>query len=914
MNKFEFCINFVRLRLGIIVDKSVFRASVFSDITVSKPESEPLLYLTIESNGQRLEVHPSSIGEVIKVEDEEIYFLMLLRRPTMKSIEASKDYWNQDILEFNNEDPYLALIIPHFLVIRLEFTEKPHDFHKYLEKMKIQLCLGFFTETTSKDYPIKLTRRFWMVPWEIKYSIFMLLTNRKMTIDDLTEDNLKLLSSIENSEFMLENLFFYNKNFSIEALQEVAYIEKNTNIIPEGHISIRKIMISPNCIIFMPHEIDLGNRAVRDKDPDYFLRVNFVDEYNDRSVWNRCPRVLNRFKKLLRGFSVLGRYFEFLGFSNSQMRNHSCWLLSPNIEFNGDTLRNSFGNFDKITSVCKYASRLGLCFSGTHGTINIPEDKVFQIDDIKHNGFTFSDGIGLISKDLFDKVLRSVYVKENQKVSALQIRICGCKGVLAVDPIIETGVYVRPSMNKFVSTHSRLELCTYAVGHPGYLNRQLILILNGLGVKTSVFQDLQNKMIDELRSTLASEEAARDFLNKTYPSYYKDIIYMLDHGVKLVHDAYLKGMINAYFLANFKLIKSKARIFAPESKLLMGVLDEYRVLEYGEVFIQITEDNSSYVVESEIAIGKNPCYHPGDIRVLRAVSKPQLMHLHNVVVFPQIGPRPHPNECSGSDLDGDLYFVTWNKELIPERQVDAMDYIAPDELMDQNPSMIEKVIDFFATFMASENIGRISNAHLIWADSKGIFSEEALKLAHLTSVAVDFPKTGRPAELPMKLKISRWPDFMEKANKQSYPSQGVIGVLWRDCVFEKIDMKISKVVNKNWLVQGYEEYLGFAKYMHNIYAGKMQKLVHQYDAQSEFFLITGQSGENSRRKMKYDDDVQIQNLVSCYKEEVFKIFCAKSHDMIERRKIASACYYLVYSKKKNVFLSFPWIFYEYLIS
>jgi hypothetical protein len=36
--------------------------------------------------------------------------------------------------------------------------------------------------------------------------------------------------------------------------------------------------------------------------------------------------------------------------------------------------------------------------------------------------------------------------------------------------------------------------------------------------------------------------------------------------------------------------------------------------------------------------------------------------------------RPHPNECSGSDLDGDIYFVCWDSELIPPRTIEPMEY------------------------------------------------------------------------------------------------------------------------------------------------------------------------------------------------------------------------------------------------
>ena len=47
----------------------------------------------------------------------------------------------------------------------------------------------------------------------------------------------------------------------------------------------------------------------------------------------------------------------------------------------------------------------------------------------------------------------------------------------------------------------------------------------------------------------------------------------------------------------------------------------------------------------------------GDIRVLKAIDVPHLHHLHDCIVFPCNGHRPHTNEISGSDLDGDVYWV-----------------------------------------------------------------------------------------------------------------------------------------------------------------------------------------------------------------------------------------------------------------
>ena len=48
-----------------------------------------------------------------------------------------------------------------------------------------------------------------------------------------------------------------------------------------------------------------------------------------------------------------------------------------------------------------------------------------------------------------------------------------------------------------------------------------------------------------------------------------------------------------------------------------------------------------------VVVTRNPCLHPGDVRLLTAVSTPQLTHLVDCVVFPNHGLRPHPSEMAG---------------------------------------------------------------------------------------------------------------------------------------------------------------------------------------------------------------------------------------------------------------------------
>ena len=64
--------------------------------------------------------------------------------------------------------------------------------------------------------------------------------------------------------------------------------------------------------------------------------------------------------------------------------------------------------------------------------------------------------------------------------------------------------------------------------------------------------------------------------------------------------------------------------------------------------------------------------------MLEAVDIPALKHLKNVIVFPTNGPRPHPDEIAGGDLDGDQFFVSWDAELTKILPVEAMDYTPTD--------------------------------------------------------------------------------------------------------------------------------------------------------------------------------------------------------------------------------------------
>lgn len=102
--------------------------------------------------------------------------------------------------------------------------------------------------------------------------------------------------------------------------------------------------------------------------------------------------------------------------------------------------------------------------------------------------------------------------------------------------------------------------------------------------------------------------------------------------------------------------EQKCRILVSSSRLLFGVCDHKDVLKPGECFVRVTlnaDGRPRTITGVNVLIARNPCLHPGDLRKLRAVDKPELSHLSDCIVFSTRGPRPAADMMSGGDLDGD---------------------------------------------------------------------------------------------------------------------------------------------------------------------------------------------------------------------------------------------------------------------
>lgn len=107
------------------------------------------------------------------------------------------------------------------------------------------------------------------------------------------------------------------------------------------------------------------------------------------------------------------------------------------------------------------------------------------------------------------------------------------------------------------------------------------------------------------------------------------------------------------------------------------------------------------------------------MRKLEAVDIQSLNHLVDCIVFPAKGPRPHTDEISGSDLDGDKYFVTWYEPfLVPGKNVKPMDFAAPKKKELNRSVDVNDMIEFIAEYIKNDQLGIIANAHLVHADAE----------------------------------------------------------------------------------------------------------------------------------------------------------------------------------------------------
>ena len=122
--------------------------------------------------------------------------------------------------------------------------------------------------------------------------------------------------------------------------------------------------------------------------------------------------------------------------------------------YSAENFLQSLGDFTGVKDP-KLGARISLANTSTTPTVTLALHQIRVIPDVWRAGYCWSDGCGVMSQGLADLVSRAM----GTRVTACQIRIGLCKGMLVIDPTL-TGVQLllRPSMIKGASSKACAEI------------------------------------------------------------------------------------------------------------------------------------------------------------------------------------------------------------------------------------------------------------------------------------------------------------------------------------------------------------------------------------------------------------------------------------------------------------------------
>lgn len=251
---------------------------------------------------------------------------------------------------------------------------------------------------------------------------------------------------------------------------------------------------------------------------------------------------------------------------------------------------------------------------------------------------------------------------------------------------------------------------------------------------------------------------------------------------------------------------------------------------------------------------------------------------------------------------------------------------------------LQEVEEYFTNYIVNDSLGIIANAHTVFADMEPdkAMSASCIELAHKFSIAVDFPKTGVPAEIPSHLHVKEYPDFMEKPDKPMYVSEKVIGKLFREVrdmvphtsSIKSFTLEVARrCYDPDMEVDGFEDYVDDAFYFKSSYDFKLGNLMDYYGIRTEAEILSGNILKMSKSFTKRRDAEAIGMAVRSLRKEARSWFNEKGSGVDSEADDvyakASAWYYVTYhptywgcyneGMQRDHFLSFPWCVYDKLI-
>jgi hypothetical protein len=230
---------------------------------------------------------------------------------------------------------------------------------------------------------------------------------------------------------------------------------------------------------------------------------------------------------------------------------------------------------------------------------------------------------------------------------------------------------------------------------------------------------------------------------------------------------------------------------------LMAVPDPSETLPEGTVCVLIGGEPQ---MRERALLYKPPGIHPGDVRTVRAVPPTQelLRHLDfgsvggsmsgkTGLIISTRGSRSLADMIAGSDMDGDVFQVVFNQDLLshwpatdaapwePPPGEASSSLTAPPPRRPNEMEFSERqdrvAAHFFVARASKVRMREIATKWKAWADKEGSGSRQAKQLSGLYMLALDGAKTGKEAKIPWELRSLQLPRHLHKTAKARVESQ-----------------------------------------------------------------------------------------------------------------------------------------------
>lgn len=269
------------------------------------------------------------------------------------------------------------------------------------------------------------------------------------------------------------------------------------------------------------------------------------------------------------------------------------------------------------------------------------------------------------------------------------------------------------------------------------------------------------------------------------------------------------------------------KIPIPGSYCLLGLTDDYQILQPNEVFIHVQEK----MIEGEVLVYRDPIIHIGDIQIAKAIGRGVLRSrleksglglddigsrmnaltiMDNVIFFSQKDRPPLPNRLSGGDLDGDRFevltkdcgFWTTNYSTsAPDNYTDDESGPLSQPSHDLKSFDISRLTGFIGHFIKNHCFEDLQDILMSLADQRegGMKHDDVKALAKWLSKAVDYAKSGEVVDLTKdvlqdpRFKVLEKPDFLCALNGKAlhdpkakyHESSSVLGKIYREHIHMK---------------------------------------------------------------------------------------------------------------------------------